>query len=110
VSLLGSIPGLIRQAIEAPFHFVADRLRREGSEIDLAPGQGTVVDSGLGKTAIYRDPEGELHELSARCTHLACIVRWNEADLTWDCPCHGSRFDATGAVLKGPASRPLGSA
>jgi Rieske Fe-S protein len=104
---LGSIPGLVRQAIEAPLHFVGDRLWRAGSGADLAPGEGAIVDDGLGKAALYRDDEGELHRLSARCTHLACIVRWNEADRTWDCPCHGSRFAATGEVRHGPASKPL---
>lgn len=106
---LGSIPALVRQTIEAPFHFVADRIRRSGDagSTRLEPGEGAIVDDGLGKTALYRDDAGELHELSARCTHLSCLVRWNPAEATWDCPCHGSRYAATGEVLHGPATRPL---
>jgi glycine/D-amino acid oxidase-like deaminating enzyme/nitrite reductase/ring-hydroxylating ferredoxin subunit len=69
----------------------------------LAAGQGTVVRSGLHKFAVYRDDDGTLHCRSATCPHLACVVRWNGLDRTWDCPCHGSRFDAYGNVLHGPA-------
>lgn len=87
-------------------HFFGDRLRRRGRP-DLAPGEGAVVDEGIGKRAHYRDADGALHELSARCTHLGCIVSWNSGDRTWDCPCHGSRFAATGEVIEGPATKPL---
>jgi Rieske Fe-S protein len=60
--------------------------------------------------AIYRNDEGQLHALSSVCTHRGCDVKWNDRDHVWDCPCHGSRFATTGAVLKGPAVRPLPSA
>jgi glycine/D-amino acid oxidase-like deaminating enzyme/nitrite reductase/ring-hydroxylating ferredoxin subunit len=81
--------------------------RRRSAE-DLLPGQGAVVGDGLGQQAAYRDESGELHSRSARCTHLGCIVSFNGAERTWDCPCHGSRFDARdGTVLEGPAVRPL---
>jgi glycine/D-amino acid oxidase-like deaminating enzyme/nitrite reductase/ring-hydroxylating ferredoxin subunit len=69
----------------------------------LAPGEGALISSGLKKFAVYRDDEGALHCHSARCPHLGCVVRWNGAEKTWDCPCHGSRFDAYGSVLHGPA-------
>ncbi len=59
--------------------------------------------AGAGKIAVYRDAGGKLHERSAVCTHLRCIVDWNSAEHTWDCPCHGSRFDAYGVVVAGPA-------
>jgi Rieske Fe-S protein len=55
----------------------------------------------------YRDEDGALHAVSARCTHLGCLVAFNNAERSWDCPCHGSRFDVDGAVLQGPAVRPL---
>jgi Rieske Fe-S protein len=58
----------------------------------------------------YRDEHGALHELSAACNHLGCMVHWNAAEKSWDCPCHGSRFDKYGKVINGPANRDLGSA
>jgi Rieske Fe-S protein len=74
---------------------------------ELAPGEAAVIRNGLSKTATYRDEDGVLHEVSARCTHLGCIVGWNPGEKSWDCPCHGSRFDVDGNVLQGPAVEPL---
>jgi glycine/D-amino acid oxidase-like deaminating enzyme/nitrite reductase/ring-hydroxylating ferredoxin subunit len=87
--------------------FFWDRLRRRGSVDGIPPGQGAVVGSGLNQRAVYRDEEGRVHSLSARCTHVGCIVSFNSAERTWDCPCHGSRFAVDGEVLEGPAVRPL---
>ncbi|HUR52243.1 MAG TPA: FAD-dependent oxidoreductase, partial [Mycobacteriales bacterium] len=74
---------------------------------ELEPGQAGVFLRPGGRTAAYRDDAGELHVVSARCTHLGCTVRWNDAERSWDCPCHGSRFGIDGAVLHGPAVHPL---
>jgi Rieske Fe-S protein len=63
---------------------------------------------GLSKAAVYRGEQGALHECSAVCPHLGCIVDWNDAEKTWDCPCHGSRFDQVGRILNRPANRDLG--
>lgn len=71
------------------------------------PGQGTVVRRGVRRIAVYVDEAGKRHECSAVCTHLGGIVSWNRAERSWDCPCHGSRFDPYGRVLTGPASRDL---
>jgi glycine/D-amino acid oxidase-like deaminating enzyme/nitrite reductase/ring-hydroxylating ferredoxin subunit len=73
------------------------------SPSELEPGMGAILRHGLKKIAVYRDEVGELHEMSAVCPHLKCIVEWNPGEKTWDCPCHGSRFNATGEVLNGPA-------
>jgi glycine/D-amino acid oxidase-like deaminating enzyme/nitrite reductase/ring-hydroxylating ferredoxin subunit len=73
----------------------------------LAPGQGATVRRGLRKVAVYRDPDGVLHEHSAVCTHLGCIVAWNPLEGCWDCPCHGSQFAPDGTPINGPAFKPL---
>jgi Rieske Fe-S protein len=74
----------------------------EGAE-EVAGGSGSVVRRGLTKVAVYRDEQGNLHEYSAICPHLGCVVSWNSAEKSWDCPCHGSRFDPFGRVINGPA-------
>jgi glycine/D-amino acid oxidase-like deaminating enzyme/nitrite reductase/ring-hydroxylating ferredoxin subunit len=74
-----------------------------GSVPEIYKGHGAVIREGLKKIAVYRDPKGKLHRHSAVCTHLQCIVHWNDVEKSWDCPCHGSRFDPLGKVLMGPA-------
>jgi Rieske Fe-S protein len=70
---------------------------------EVKPGEGAVLRRGATKVAVYRDREGQVHERSAICTHLHCVVHWNHGEGSWDCPCHGSRFDPYGRVLNGPA-------
>ena len=74
---------------------------------DITPDSGAIIQEGREKIAAYRGPSGELHRMSAVCTHLGCIVSWNSAERSWDCPCHGSRFDRFGEVIHGPATMPL---
>jgi glycine/D-amino acid oxidase-like deaminating enzyme/nitrite reductase/ring-hydroxylating ferredoxin subunit len=74
---------------------------------EIAPDSGALMRSGLKKLAVYKDAQGGVHVHSATCPHLGCIVAWNGAERTWDCPCHGSRFDATGNVVNGPANTNL---
>jgi glycine/D-amino acid oxidase-like deaminating enzyme/nitrite reductase/ring-hydroxylating ferredoxin subunit len=77
---------------------------------EIKPGNGAVMRRGLQKLAVYRDEDGALHFRSAVCPHLGCIVTWNAVERSWDCPCHGSRFDALGRVTHGPANRDLAPA
>ena len=70
---------------------------------EIKAGEGAVLREGSKKIAAYRDENGTLHKFSAVCPHLRCVVRWDGCEKTWDCPCHGSRFDALGRVLNGPA-------
>lgn len=74
---------------------------------DLAPGTAGVARRGPDLVASYRGEDGRLREVSARCTHLGCVVAFNNAEKTWDCACHGSRFATDGSVIQGPATRPL---
>jgi glycine/D-amino acid oxidase-like deaminating enzyme/nitrite reductase/ring-hydroxylating ferredoxin subunit len=71
---------------------------------EIQPGSGAVLRRGLSKVAVYRDGKGNCTEMSATCPHLGCIVHWNAAEQSWDCPCHGSRFTATGKVINGPSN------
>jgi Rieske Fe-S protein len=75
-----------------------------GSVEEIAPGSGAVMRHGGRKVAVYRDRDGTTHELSAVCPHLGCVVGWNAVERSWDCPCHGSRFNPYGQVLNGPAT------
>jgi len=83
------------------------------SEVDsldqIPKGEGAIFGSRFHKTAVYRDKNGNYHSCSAVCPHLGGIVSWNSAEKTWDCPCHGSRFDAYGGVINGPSERNLSS-
>jgi glycine/D-amino acid oxidase-like deaminating enzyme/nitrite reductase/ring-hydroxylating ferredoxin subunit len=85
-----------------------------GGEVDstaeIEPGEGCIVRCGLTKVAAYRDEEGVLHESHAVCTHAGCPVSWNSTEKSWDCPCHGSRFDRFGRVVNGPANKDLACA
>ena len=74
---------------------------------ELAPGDGGIIVQAGEKLAAFVDEEGEMHVMSARCTHLGCTVAWNSAERSFDCPCHGSRYALTGEVINGPATRAL---
>jgi glycine/D-amino acid oxidase-like deaminating enzyme/nitrite reductase/ring-hydroxylating ferredoxin subunit len=74
----------------------------------IPAGEARVVPDGVGgRKGVFRDDDGTLHSVSLRCTHMRCLLRFNAAERSWDCPCHGSRFDVDGAVLEGPAVTPL---
>ncbi len=95
--------------VDYPATLAKDRLAHgEVDSVDQIPrGEGRLMRQGRKMLAVYRDDQGALHARSAVCTHLGCYVHFNHAEGSWDCPCHGSRFDTDGAVLNGPATRPL---
>ncbi len=107
--LLGGTWRYLTENIDYPYYLLRDRLATAPAESldDILPGQGKIISFEKQKVAAFRDVRGELTLLSPVCTHLKCIVKWNGADQTWDCPCHGSRFKATGEVFSGPAESPL---
>ncbi|MFI1939815.1 FAD-dependent oxidoreductase [Streptomyces purpureus] len=106
------VPGLLKSQASVAGHFVGDRLHLPGPETvaDLAPGSGTVVRDRGHAYAVHRDASGTLRTVSARCTHMGCLVAFNDAEEAWECPCHGSRFAPDGSVLQGPATEPLEAA
>ncbi len=89
-------------------HFVGDRIKLEGTPLEsLVPDSGMVAEVDGKQVAAYRRQDGSLRVCSAICTHMGCLVNWNPAERTFDCPCHASRFDCEGAVLHGPAVKDL---
>ena len=107
--LRGGTWDYLKENKDYPFYYLKDRLSKlDSNSLDgLKPGEGKVVKLDGRKVAAYRDKKGILTVKSAVCTHMGCIVRWNGAEKTWDCPCHGSRFKCDGHVLGGPAETPL---
>ncbi len=88
--------------------FVGGRLHRDVVPAEqLAPGEGGVVEIDGKKVGGYRDAAGVLHAVGLTCTHLGCPLHWNPGDISWDCRCHGSRFDVDGSIVNGPAVKPL---
>ncbi|MEU1826287.1 FAD-dependent oxidoreductase [Streptomyces abikoensis] len=102
-------PAALRNQVAFGRRFLTDRLRagRAASETDVPPGGGAVVRVDGRRCAVHRQEDGTVRAVSARCTHLGCLVAFNAVERTWECPCHGSRFAPDGAVLNGPATRPL---
>ncbi|MGF7079378.1 FAD-dependent oxidoreductase [Mucilaginibacter sp. UYCu711] len=99
----------VKENADVAYHFVTDRvnIHETDSLKRLQPGTGKVVEVNGEKIAAYRDDAGTIHALSPVCTHAKCIVNWNGEEKSWDCPCHGARYDIEGKVLTGPATRDL---
>ena len=94
--------------VDSTKSLVLDRIKAENIETDdIKPGSGAVVDLDGSKVGVYKDEDGKPHFIKPVCTHLGCILEWNDADKTWDCPCHGSRYDKYGKNIYGPATKNL---
>ena len=107
----GAATEFVKENLNVALQYTSWLTGGEVASVDeIAPNTGAVVREGLRKVAVFRDEAGQLHRRSAVCTHLGCIVAWNPAASTWDCPCHGSRFDRHGGVVNGPAASGLGEA
>ncbi len=100
---------LIQENVHIAKEWVKERLGGKASMPveQLGPGQGGIVRMDGDDVAAFRDPRGALHVVSPVCTHMGCVVSWNEGERSWDCPCHGSRFGIDGTVLQGPAVKDL---
>jgi glycine/D-amino acid oxidase-like deaminating enzyme/nitrite reductase/ring-hydroxylating ferredoxin subunit len=105
----GATWNYLRENKDYPYYMIKDRIVRPetNSVRELKLGDGMIIGSRAKKVAAFRDRNGKLHKLSPVCPHLGCHVRWNVAESTWDCPCHGSRFKPTGEVIAGPAEEAL---
>lgn len=99
----------LKENFSFPHHLIRGFLEtpEADSVAEVHPGEGKVLKMDGHRCAVYRDHDGQVTMLSAVCTHMGCLVRWNKAAETWDCPCHGSRFNTDGGVIAGPAETPL---
>jgi glycine/D-amino acid oxidase-like deaminating enzyme/nitrite reductase/ring-hydroxylating ferredoxin subunit len=106
---VGALWDYVKENADYPYYMIRDRFAgAEGRSMREVPrGTGKVIEAKGQKLAAYRDERGATLARSAVCTHMGCIVDWNEAERTWDCPCHGSRFKPDGKVIAGPAEAPL---
>ena len=100
----------MKENVQVATHLVSGYLSRKPKSFDeLAPGDAAILEIEGENVAAFKDEQNRVHAVSAACSHMGCIVGWNETDRTWDCPCHGSRFELGGAVIHGPATKPLES-
>jgi len=99
----------IKENVDYPYYMMRDRFAgAQGKSLRaVKPGRGKIIEHEGKKVAASRAADGVLTMVSATCTHMGCIVGWNDAERTWDCPCHGSRFTPEGRVISGPAEKPL---
>lgn len=106
---LGGAAEVVKENLNVAKHLIGDKLAgpEDRSPEDLRPGEAAMTRLDGRKVAAYRDLNGELHAVSPNCTHMGCTIRWNNAERSWDCPCHGSRFAPDGVVLQGPAVKDL---
>ena len=108
VNVAAGGPTLLKENLVTAKHLVEGWASRRPKALEaVAPGEASVIRLGGRQVGVYRDPNGNVHAVSAVCTHMGCILGWNATDLTWDCPCHGSRFSVEGEVVHGPAVGPL---
>ncbi len=99
----------IKENLDVGKHWIGDRLKglNDSSFADVSKGEGKLLTLDGNKVAAYRDEKGSIHAVSAVCPHLGCIVNWNSAEKSWDCPCHGSRFSCDGQILQAPAVKEM---
>lgn len=100
------LPGMIKDSGKAVGGLTKRFFHIPGETINmLLPGHGAVVETVEGKVGVYKTEENKIYQVDIVCPHLGCELTWNPDEKTWDCPCHGSRFDYRGNVLDGPAQR-----
>jgi glycine/D-amino acid oxidase-like deaminating enzyme/nitrite reductase/ring-hydroxylating ferredoxin subunit len=109
VKIRGGLWDYLKENADYPYYIARDRLAgAEGRLLrSLRRGEGKILDLNGKRVAAYRNDAGAVTQVSPVCTHMGCNVAWNAAERTWDCPCHGSRFEPNGKVIAGPAESPL---
>ncbi|KAA8481874.1 glycine/D-amino acid oxidase-like deaminating enzyme [Arcticibacter tournemirensis] len=108
ITLLASASNFIKENANVAYEMVKDLLTTDADSFaEVRTYEGKIMELEGSKYAVHRDGDGELHIVTAICPHMGCVVHWNTAEQSWDCPCHGSRFSKHGDVLEGPAINPL---
>ena len=109
IKMVAGFSNFVKENSDVVSEFISKRFSQEklSGLADLAPGEGKVAKYEGDSIAIYKDDDGGIHAVHPVCTHAKCIVAWNMAEKSWDCPCHGARYNANGEVLTGPASKEL---
>ncbi|ASY50912.1 FAD-dependent oxidoreductase [Clostridium perfringens] len=103
-----SINNIANDLIETAKNFIAQKVYIPSSEIEhIKNGHGGIIEYNGEKVGVYKNKEGKEFFVSTKCTHLGCQLSWNADELTWDCPCHGSRFDYKGRLIGSPATKDL---
>lgn len=92
---------------EVAYHYIKGKLTMGEVNAEIENGESKVIFYDGHRYGAYRDEKGKLYIVDITCTHLGCELNWNEVEKSWDCPCHGSRFDYKGNILEGPATEPL---
>jgi Rieske Fe-S protein len=99
-----SMSGLLDEAKHTVRGLILKKFKIPDTKLtEVPPGHGAIIDEDGEKVGVYKDKDGQVHMVSTKCTHLGCQLEWNPDELSWDCPCHGSRFDYTGALINNPA-------
>ena len=106
-SIIPSAKEFSKQGINVSSNLIGGKIKRGTKDKKVERGQGKIIDIDGKKVGAYRDEDGKLHLVNLTCTHMGCELNWNSAERSWDCPCHGSRFNVDGEILNGPAVHPL---
>jgi glycine/D-amino acid oxidase-like deaminating enzyme/nitrite reductase/ring-hydroxylating ferredoxin subunit len=106
-TIAASAKSFVKENVNVAGQLIDGKLENPSKKIRLKPGEGKIVKIDGDRSGVYKDENGDLHIVNTTCTHMGCELNWNEAEKSWDCPCHGSRFNIDGEILTGPAVHQL---
>lgn len=107
INLKASAGKFVRENLDVAVNFISGKLSLGTINDELKPNEGKVIRGEGQRLGAYKDNNGDLHLVDNTCTHIGCELSWNDAETTWDCPCHGSRFSIDGDIIEGPTTEPL---
>ncbi|MFY9613644.1 MAG: Rieske 2Fe-2S domain-containing protein, partial [Tissierellaceae bacterium] len=106
-TIAASAKNFLIQNADVAVQLIEGKLSSTEKDVSLKPGEAIIIEIDGEKVGTFKDEEGELHLINITCTHMGCELKWNKAERSWDCPCHGSRFTYDGDIIQGPAVKPL---